>query len=87
MLNGKTELEIIKMIDKYPDLIEQCVKDFEIHPICFYLRDLAAKFHSFYNAETIIEEDVDRTNAKFALLLANKKDYFWGDGNSFGQYS
>ena len=73
ILNGKTELEIIKMIDKYPDLIEQCVKDFEIHPICFYLRDLAAKFHSFYTAETIIEEDVNRTNAKFALLLAIKK--------------
>ena len=53
MLNGKTELEIIKMIDKYPDLIEQCVKDFEIHPICFYLRDLAAKFHSFYNLSLI----------------------------------
>ena len=39
----------------------------------FYLRDLASKFHSYYNSETIINDDQKLRNAKFTLLLAIKK--------------
>ena len=73
LLNNKSELEIISHLENYKVIIEQCNKNYEVHPICFYLRDLASKFHSYYNSEIIIDNEEKNRNAKFALLLAVKK--------------
>ena len=73
LLEKKLELEIVSSLEDYKIIIEQCCKNYEVHPICFYLRDLASKFHSYYNSETIIDEDQKLRNAKFTLLLAIKK--------------
>ena len=72
-LDQPQESEIISFIESYQDILEQSYRDLEIHPICFYLRDLSSKFHTFYNSEVIIDEDSKKRNAKFALLLAIKK--------------
>ena len=73
LLNKKSELEIISFLENYKTIIEQCNKNYEVHPICFYLRDLASKFHSYYNSEIIIDDEENKRNAKFTLLLAVKK--------------
>lgn len=73
LLENKSELEIVSSLEDYKIIIEQCCKNYEVHPVCFYLRDLASKFHSYYNSETIIDEDQKLRNAKFTLLLAIKK--------------
>ena len=73
LLEKKLELEIVSSLEDYKIIIEQCCKNYEVHPVCFYLRDLASKFHSYYNSETIIDEDQKLRNAKFTLLLAIKK--------------
>ena len=73
LLENKSELEIISSLENYKIIIEQCCKNYEVHPVCFYLRDLASKFHSYYNSETIINDDQKLRNAKFTLLLAIKK--------------
>lgn len=72
-LQNKSELEIISFLEAYKSIIEQCYKNYEVHPICFYLRDLASKFHSYYNSETIINDDQISRNAKFALLIGIKR--------------
>ena len=68
-----SEFEIINEIKQFQDVIRQCKKDLEIHPLCFYLRDLASKFHSYYNANKFIEEEKDLRDAKFVVVLAIKK--------------
>ena len=73
LLENKSELEIVSSLEDYKIIIEQCCKNYEVHPVCFYLRDLASKFHSYYNSETIIDKDQKLRNAKFTLLLAIKK--------------
>ena len=73
LLENKSELEIVSSLEDYKIIIEQCCKNYEVHPVCFYLRDLASKFQSYYNSETIIDEDQKLRNAKFTLLLAIKK--------------
>ena len=73
LLENRSELEIVSSLEDYKIIIEQCCKNYEVHPVCFYLRDLASKFHSYYNSETIIDEDQKLRNAKFTLLLAIKK--------------
>ena len=69
----ETEKEIISLVNGYPEILEQCYKNNELHPLCFYLRDLSSKFHSFYNAEKIISDDKDYSDAKIALSIAIKE--------------
>ena len=40
------------------------------HTLCFYLRDLAASFHAFYNEEHVLVEDEATRNSRLALLAA-----------------
>ena len=72
-LQNKSELEIISFLEAYKSIIEQCYKNYEVHPICFYLRDLASKFHSYYNSETIISDDQISKNEKFEILIKIKR--------------
>ena len=69
----ETEKEIISLVNGYPEILEQCYKNTALHPLCFYLRDLSSKFHSFYNAEKIISDDKEYSDAKIALSIAIKE--------------
>ena len=40
------------------------------HLIAFYLKDLAAEFHSYYNAERILVDDTAQKDARLALAAA-----------------
>ena len=66
----ENEKDIISLINGYPEILEQCYRNYELHPLCFYLRDLSSKFHSFYNSEKIITENKDYSDAKIALSTA-----------------
>ena len=72
------ELEIINDIERFQDVLVQCKKDLEIHPLCFYLREVASKFHSYYNSNKFIEEDMNLRDAKFTLVFALKKVFQQG---------
>ena len=38
--------------------------------MCFYLKDLAADFHAFYNAERVLVDDAGARHARLALVAA-----------------
>ena len=78
LIAKENELDIINEIEKFQDVLSQCKKDLEIHPLCFYLREIASKFHSYYNANKFIEENKDLRDAKFALVFALKKVFQQG---------
>ena len=73
LITGEQELSLINEIELFQDTLEQCQIDLEIHPLCFYLRDLASKFHSYYNANKFIEEEKNLRDAKFAIVLSIKR--------------
>ena len=41
--------------------------------LCYYLKELAAAFHTFYNAERIVIENSAERNARLALLAATRQ--------------
>jgi len=43
------------------------------HAVAFYLRELAAEFHSFYNAERVLVDDAAERDARVALLAATRR--------------
>lgn len=79
-LSSEIELDLIKKLANYPRIIEMAVKSFEPHRIAFYLQELAALFHSFWNEgkkdanlRFIIASNKDLTMARIALVLVFMK--------------
>ena len=71
-LSSDKENELVSQINSYQQTLERCFDKREIHSLCFYLRDLAAIFHSFYNSHPILDKDDDSRNARIAVSLATK---------------
>jgi hypothetical protein len=55
---------------KYPEMLTAAAQDFAPHDVTFYLRDLAAAYHSYYDAERILVDDEAVKRARLALVAA-----------------
>jgi arginyl-tRNA synthetase len=65
------ELSLIRELNKFPELIEELAGNYEVHKIPYFTIKLADKFHSFYNACKVIdEENLDLTKARLNLISA-----------------
>jgi arginyl-tRNA synthetase len=62
------ELEIVRKMIQFNDILEESTRDLEPHRIIFYLLDLAGEFHRYYNRHRVISDDDGLTRAR--LLLA-----------------
>jgi arginyl-tRNA synthetase len=69
-LTGARELELLRLIGDFPETVEIAAREFAPYQIAFYLRELAAAFHSYYNAERILVGDEPLKQARLALTLA-----------------
>ena len=69
-LKGERELALCARIAAFPDAIEAAARDYAPHLVAFYLKDLAADLHSFYNAERILVDDGATREARLALVAA-----------------
>jgi arginyl-tRNA synthetase len=49
------------------------VDDLAAHAVTYYLRELAADLHSFYNAERVLVEAMGLRGARLALLAATRQ--------------
>ena len=73
LLDSNKEIEIQKILKQYPPLIERAALASEPHLICYYLKDLACIFHSYYNTEKFIVEDQTLMNYRLFLLSGVKQ--------------
>jgi len=69
-LAGEKELQLAKRLGEYPEMLAIAAKELAPHTVAFYLRELAADFHSYYNAERILVEDEALRVARLALCAA-----------------
>jgi arginyl-tRNA synthetase len=69
-LNELQELQLIKRISAYPEVIKQCATQRAPHSLVHYLRDLANDFHTYYSAHQFIVEDGGVRDARLDLALA-----------------
>jgi arginyl-tRNA synthetase len=69
-LNSAREMELLARLSDFPDVVREAAEALAPHQIAFYLRELAAQLHGFYNAERILVEDRGLRAARLALLLA-----------------
>ncbi|UFS69862.1 arginine--tRNA ligase [Geomonas sp. RF6] len=69
LLQTAEEMSLIKTLATFPETLESSAVNFEPHRITYYLQDLAAQFHSYYNkSRVIIPEEQQLSNARLFLL-------------------
>ncbi|MFI5448004.1 arginine--tRNA ligase [Polaromonas sp. UC242_47] len=61
---------LMLLIAKYPDMLSNAASGFAPHDVAFYLRELAACYHSYYDAERILVDDAVVKLARLALVAA-----------------
>lgn len=61
---------LMLLLAKYPDMLSHAAAGFAPHDVAFYLRELAACYHSYYDAERILVDDEPVKLARLALVAA-----------------
>ena len=69
-LQSPQALALLLLLAKYPEMLSAAAADFAPHDVTFYLRELAACYHSYYDAERILVDDESVKRARLALVAA-----------------
>jgi len=64
------ELALVKQLARFPETVVGAALSYEPHRIIFYLQDLAAQFHSYYNRHRVLVDDPETSRARLALVNA-----------------
>jgi len=70
VLSSEHELGLCARLAVFPEIIQTAASDYAPHQVAFYLRELAAEFHSWYNAERMLVDDDAVKLARLALAGA-----------------
>ncbi|MFM9269355.1 arginine--tRNA ligase [Halomonas elongata] len=73
LLDTEQEKALLNRLARYPEVVERAALAREPQQIAQYLQDLAAEFHTCYNAVKVMVEDDARRNARLALGLAARQ--------------
>ncbi len=73
LLVHEKEMSLIKELNKFPELVAEVSESYEVHKLPYFAIKLADKFHSFYNACKVIdEENLELTKARLSLIIATR---------------
>jgi arginyl-tRNA synthetase len=72
-LQAPSETALLRKLADYPGTLTSAAVSLAPHEVAFYLRELAAAFHSYYGAERFLVADTDLANARLALLAATRQ--------------
>jgi arginyl-tRNA synthetase len=67
-LTLEEEVDLLKLLNFYPEAVEGAALQREPHRLAFYLQDLAARFHPYYNKHRFLGEDPGLTAARLCLI-------------------
>jgi arginyl-tRNA synthetase len=72
LITHTSEVELIKKLSEWPELIERAAEYYEPHRLTSYSQDLAALFHGFYRDCRVLGEEPALTGARLVLAEAAK---------------
>lgn len=68
-ITAEKEIEVLKKLGEFPLAVAEAAEKRMPHRITNYIFELASTFHSFYNAEKVLDvENMERTKARLALI-------------------
>jgi arginyl-tRNA synthetase len=72
LLQNEKEIELARHLMRFPDLILEVSENYEVHKLTHYAIKLADKFHSFYHASRILDEEKSLAATRRELVSATK---------------
>ena len=72
-LQAPSEVALMRKLADYPRVLASAAQSLAPHDLTFYLRELAAAFHSYYAAERFLVDDAELAAARMALLGATRQ--------------
>ena len=80
------EIALLKFINEFPSLLEEICQTYEAHRLTYFLTELAAKFHRYFNLGNKIPENrivtADKTLTQARLILIEAVRIVIGNGLS-----
>ncbi|MBI5401364.1 arginine--tRNA ligase [Candidatus Wolfebacteria bacterium] len=70
LLNTKEDLDLIRILARFPEIIEEAAQNYNPQTLVRYSIELAKQFHNFYEKERVIGEEKELAAARLALVLA-----------------
>ncbi|MDE3058625.1 MAG: arginine--tRNA ligase [Bacteroidota bacterium] len=68
----KEEIDLLKLLLDFPDIVESCAASYEPHRLTTYLREVAEAFHRFYHERRVVSGDKHLMLARLALCIMAK---------------
>ena len=72
-LEAPEEIDLIKVLARYPDMLAGSAKYMEPHRVTYYLMELASAFHTYYNKHRVLADDALLRCGRLLLVLAVQK--------------
>lgn len=72
-LTEPEEIGLIKTMSRYPEVVAQSAKFLEPHRITYFLMNLSAAFHAYYNKHRVLGDDPVVSSARLYLVTAIRK--------------
>lgn len=69
-LTSQDELDLATAVGRFPEVVAKASDSLEAHLICYYLQELAADFHRWYNGTRLLVDDLQVRDARLALATA-----------------
>jgi arginyl-tRNA synthetase len=69
LIGTEKEVDLLKKLGEFPQMIADAAEKRTPHRVANYINDLASAFHSFYNANKVLDdENLELTTARLALV-------------------
>jgi arginyl-tRNA synthetase len=72
-LSNESEISLMRHLSRYPEIIELAAGSRAPQHVVYYLRDLAAVFHAYYNSHRILVDDARLRDARIVLAIATQQ--------------
>ena len=73
LLNEQREIDLLRTLSRYPEVVVFAANALEPHQVAYYLRDLATDFHAYYNAHPFLSSEADLRLARLGLIDATRQ--------------
>ena len=72
LLTAEHELNLIRELSRYPEIIEASARKRSPHLVAHYLHSVATELHAYYNAQQFLVDEENLRNARLNLILATR---------------
>ncbi|MDP3729316.1 MAG: arginine--tRNA ligase [bacterium] len=72
VLQSSAEIRLMQELSKFPDIVAQTAKDYQVHRLTTYALELGRALHNFYEKERVVGVGGKQESARVSLVSATK---------------